>query len=244
MPRDYLQPCADSSFADDYKNIFGPDLQSIIRSENSIQKEGMPGTAGSKCMVILSEAGIQCLVKAIPLVQKWKEHTAGIPLFLTKADIVSSLDSFPIEFLNLKTAYVVVYGEDVIKNIVFDNRLMRIQCEREIKERLIKLRQDFLKTEGDAHKIEALISLSLPGFLKIFVVVIFMKQNKMLADKEKLLDCMRQETGLNRALFADLMAIMEGREKLASEKAIPLVEYYMEEVKHLSACIDQLEPAS
>ncbi|MEI6126134.1 MAG: hypothetical protein WCQ99_06215 [Pseudomonadota bacterium] len=243
-PIDFLLPCEHTRLAGDYKNIFGADLLSIILYGNDIQEEGMSNIAGSKCMVILSEAGIKSLAKAIPLAQKWKEYNVGPPLFLTKADILSSLDSFPIEFLNLKAAYVIVYGEDVIKNIVFDNRLVRIQCERDVKERLIKLRQDFFKAEGDVHKIKALIFLSLPGILKIFAVVIFMKKNRILADKEKLLNCMGQELGLNQALFAELIAISEGRVTLTSEKVMPLMECYMEEVKHLSLCVDQLEAAS
>jgi hypothetical protein len=58
------------------------------------------------------------------------------PLFLTRSDLSSSLDSYPIEFLNMKNRYRLVYGEDVLQKLSFNPLAVRLQIERELKGKL------------------------------------------------------------------------------------------------------------
>ena len=162
------------AFTNDCKKVFGADLVSIILYGSGARGEYIPKKSDINFMVLLTEAGISSLGKAMPLVASWKKRRVATPLFLTKEYIASSLDTFPIEFLNLKAAYAVVFGQDVLGGLAFDGRLLRIQCEREIKGKLLQLRQHFLETEGSARKIAALISFSLPTFFSIFQAVIFL----------------------------------------------------------------------
>jgi len=63
---------------------------------------------------------------------------------LTKADIDSSLDTFPIEFLNIKRNYTVVFGEDILEGLAFEKEFIRMQCERELKGKLLLLRAEYV----------------------------------------------------------------------------------------------------
>lgn len=228
-------------FASDYREAFGPDLLSIILYGSGARGEYIPKKSDLNFMIILSDGGMDRLSKAMPLVSKWHKKRVNTPLFLTPASMASSLDTFPIEFLNIKAAHKVVYGENFLKNLAFDKNYVRLQCEREIKGKLVQLRKHFLETAGNWRKTEALISASLPTFFSLFQAIIFFKNKEPIAERHALITTVAQETGLNQDLFLELLTIREGRKKLASSQVIPLMEKYIGEIQKLSNFLDQLE---
>ena len=229
------------SFVSDYQEAFGSDLLSTILYGSGARGEYIPKKSDLNFMIVLTENGMNRLSKAIPLVSKWHKQRVSTPLFLTPASIASSLDTFPIEFLNIKTAYILVYGDDFLKNLAFDKRYVRLQCEREVRGKLVQLRKHFLETAGNWRKTEALISASLPTFFSLFQAIIFLKDKEPIAERPALVITVAQETGLNQDLFLELLTIREGRKKLASSQVIPLMEKYIGEIQKLSNFLDQLK---
>jgi len=228
-------------FAHDYKEVFGADLISIILYGSAARSEYVPKKSDINFMIVLTDEGIHALGKALPLVPKWLKRNVSTPLFLTKQYIRSSLDSFPIEFLNFKAAYRLIAGEDVLADISFDNALLRLQCEREIKGKLLQLREAFLETQGKRQRIEGLISLSLSTFFSIFQAVLFLRERDPATDKRHLIGIAAGETGIDSTLFLNLLAIKEGKKKLTTKEAVPLMERYINEIKKLSIWIDGIE---
>ena len=118
---------------------------------------------------------------------------------------------------------------------------MRLQCEQEVKGKLVQLRKHFLETAGNWRKTEALISASLPTFFSLFQAIMFLKDKEPIAERHALVTTVAQETGLNQDLFLELLTIREGRKKLASSQVIPLMEKYIGEIQKLSTFLDQLK---
>ncbi len=188
-------------FSSDYREAFGSDLLSIILYGSGARGEYIPKKSDLNFMIVLSENGMNRLSKAIPLVSKWHKKRVNTPLFLTPASIASSLDTFPIEFLNIKAAHKVVCGENFLKNLAFDKNYMRLQCEQEVKGKLIQLKKHFLETAGNWRKTEALISASLPTFFSLFQAIMFLKDKEPIAERHTLVKTVAQETGLNQDSF-------------------------------------------
>ena len=91
----------------DYQGIFGPDLLSIILYGSGARGEYIPKKSDINFLMLLTENGIDHLSKAFKTVLKWHKKRVHTPLFLTAEYIKSSLDVFPIEFLNLQAHYKV-----------------------------------------------------------------------------------------------------------------------------------------
>ena len=193
--------------ARDYRETYGFDIIAIILYGSGARGEYVPKKSDINFMIVVTENGINALSKAVPLVAKWHKRHVSTPLFLTQAYIVSSLDVFPIEFLNMQAAYKVVYGDDVLQDLVFEKRYVRLQCERELKGKLLQLRENFLGTEGKRRSIETLIAASLPTFLSLFQAVLFLKERKPASDKRNLITAVAEETGGKGTLFSNLIGI-------------------------------------
>ena len=103
----------------DYQGIFGPDLLSIILYGSGARGEYIPKKSDINFLILLTENGIDHLSRAFKTVLKWhKSRVHTRRCFCLQEYIKSSLDVFPIEFLNLQAHYKVVYGEDVLKNLL------------------------------------------------------------------------------------------------------------------------------
>lgn len=78
------------------------------------------------------------------------------PLIMTPDYIRDSLDTFPLEYLEISQLYEVVIGSDLFANLTFQPADVRLQCERELKSILIGLRQGLLASAGRDYAISAL----------------------------------------------------------------------------------------
>jgi len=105
--------------ANDYKTAFGSDLVSVILYGSGVTKDYNPKESDLNFLIVLSEDGMDRLHLAHGLVAKWRKNRVSTPLFLTKTYIESSLDTFPVEFLNIKRNHKLIFGEDVLEEISF-----------------------------------------------------------------------------------------------------------------------------
>lgn len=70
------------------------------------------------------------------------------PLTMTPAYIVGSLDTFPLELIEIQQLHFTVIGKDYFHELGFLDGHVRLQCERELKTMLIGLRQGMLASAG------------------------------------------------------------------------------------------------
>lgn len=70
------------------------------------------------------------------------------PLVMTPRYIEASLDTFPLEFIEIRQAHCTVIGTSHFTELTFEDAHVRLQCEREIKTLLIGLRQGLLASAG------------------------------------------------------------------------------------------------
>ena len=59
------------------------------------------------------------------------------PLIMTQDYIQNSLDSFPLEFLEIQQHHLCLFGQDSFAELSFYQPHLRLQCERELKSMLI-----------------------------------------------------------------------------------------------------------
>ena len=228
-------------FVAEYQQVFGSDLVSIILYGSAARGEYIPKKSDINFLIILTEDGINSLSRTFKIVTRWYKRRVSTPLFLTRSYIHSSLDVFPIEFLNMKAFHQVVFGEDVLKDLIVDRKFLRLQCERELKGKLLQLRHHFLETGGNKADIEKLIARSLPAFHSIFHAVAFFKQESLPRGRHELLSLIAHETGINSALFLDMLKIKEGTKRLSSGEALLFMENYIEQIKKLSSFVDEMK---
>lgn len=224
----------------DYKNIFGDDLISIILYGSSAKGEYQYKKSDINFLIVLTEKGIDDLRKILPLISKWRKRNVDTPLFLTMDYIQSSLDSFPIEFLDMNINYQLVYGEDILKDIEIEEEDLRLQCERELRGKLLHLREEFLNCANDCRAMTRLISQSLVEFTAIFRALLSFKDVNIPQSRKDILMQTAKVFDLDRTVFDELLQIREHRKKINKQGLQALIEKYIFEIKKLTQQVDTL----
>ena len=230
-----------SGIIDDYQQLFGDDLMAIVLYGSAASGDYIPGQSDINFMVILSEQGVDSLDRAFGLVSKWRKRNVATPLFLTEAYIRTSLDVFPIEYLNLQNNYKLVHGKDILKDLTFQDEYLRLQCEREVKGKLLLLREAFLESGGKGKRLQQVLADSLGAFFAIFSALLHLKGVAIPKHKREITRAFCQAFDMNGDLFEKLLDIKEKRIKLKSSEMAAVFNAYLREVQKLWKMLDELD---
>jgi len=229
-----------SGIIDDYQQLFGDDLIAVVLYGSAASGDYIPGQSDINFMVILSEQGVDSLDRALDLVSKWKRRNVATPLFLSEAYIRTSLDVFPIEYLNLQNNYKLVHGKDILKDLTFQDEYLRLQCEREVKGKLLLLREAFLESEGKGKRLQQVLADSLGAFVAIFSTLLHLKGVAIPQHKREVTRAFCQAFDMDGGLFEKLLDIKEKRIKLGSSEMAAVFNAYLREVQKLWKMLDEL----
>jgi len=153
-----------NKFLDDIKKINKDNLISIIRLDDN------------RILILLKEINFNNLLENSSLSRKIQKNKI-IPLYLTEEYIKSSCDVYPIEYLNMKKNYKILFGKNILEELEIPAENIRLECEQKIKGALIRLTQVILEQGNNKKRLISAIFLALEdiqigieGILELFSV--------------------------------------------------------------------------
>lgn len=238
IPKDPEEICP--VVIDDYKDLFGEDLVSVILYGSAASGDYLPGKSDINFMIVLSDTGIDRLDQTFDAVAKWRKRNVATPLFLTEAYVRTSLDVFPIEYLSFQNNYKVVYGKDILRDLSFDREFLRLQCEREVKGKLLLLREGFLESRGKGKNLQLLVADSLGALTAIFKGLLHLKGEQLPHHHRNVIRAFCEAFEMDTMLFEKLLDVKEKRVKLSDPEMTGLFKDYFKEVQKLWKIVDTL----
>ena len=224
----------------DCTDLFGPDLVSIILYGSATGKDFRPGKSDINLMIALTEEGIEDLDRAFRIVSGWRRKGVALPLFITEEYVETSLDVFPIEYLNMKNHYRLIHGKDILKDLRFDPEFLRLQCEREIKGKLLLLRGAFIETSGKGKALKGLITQALPALMAIFEALLHLKGVELPEGRQEMVGAVAEAFDLDGGVFEGLLNIRDDRVKFSQEESFNLFKGCLREMRKLSREVNAL----
>jgi hypothetical protein len=234
-PQDVFVP-----LTEDYQKVFGKDLVSLILYGSAAAGSYVKGKSDINLLVVLTPEAINRLEDSLATVKQWKKCNVAVPLVVTKQFIESSLDTYPIEFLNMKNSHILIYGENVLEELNFKPEDLRLQIERELKGKLILLRHSYLETAGDTRQIKQLISRSLTALVSIFNALLYFKQESAPHKRRDTIKEMAKLFAVDAEVFLSCADIKEGVDKLSGEEVAGIFKKYVQEVEKICNIVDAL----
>jgi hypothetical protein len=228
-------------FTSDWRSLYDQELISIILFGSGAAGTYVPKKSDINFLIILTETGIARMAKSFNLVKKWQKRNVALPLVMTTTYLKNSLDSFPVEFDNMKRHYRVVHGQDVLVELTFEREKLRLQAETQIKGKLLHLRESFLGTHGRRGEIEKLIRISLPTFANVFSVLLRLKGEDAARSRDQVILRTAEVFDLDQGLFTQLIEVANGKMKLSTEEMIKISEGYIIEIRKLALASDALQ---
>ena len=200
-----------------------------------------PKKSDINSVVVLHEMDLKFLEFLAPLGRKYGKKKIAAPLIMTPAYIDKSRDVFPIEFLNIKLQHHTVIGDDIFGDLEIDLSDLRHQCERELKVKLIGLRQGYISAAGDQKILAAGFVDSFAGYMPLFKAIIVLLGHETPQNSREILATLTDITGIRTDAFDQVSALKSQPRKPTLEKLNIVFEDYYEIIEQLGEMIDALE---
>ncbi|MBU3911191.1 MAG: hypothetical protein KKD90_01235 [Candidatus Omnitrophica bacterium] len=215
-------------------------IVSIVLYGSATGKFYVPKQSDINLMVVLNSLRFKELRSSLRLVDQGIRKKITAPLLLSLEHIETSKDVFPIEFLEIKENNVLLFGKDLFREMAVDLKYIRLFCEREIKGKLIRLREAYLEVGLKRKGMEALLKESLNSLIPIFRALIRLKGQQPDVDKFNVLDTVSELYGLDKNILSAILKDKMNDEKIAGQAIEVFFEKYLDEIKKLALTVDKL----
>lgn len=126
----------------------GTNLLGLVAFGGALNEDLYTAQEPAQSVAVFERDDLDVLVRLARRGAQLGRRRISAPLAMTPAYIHASLDSFPLELLEIQQQHVRVLGQDYFDDLPFDRRHVRLQCERELKRELIHLRRGLLAAGG------------------------------------------------------------------------------------------------
>lgn len=154
---------AAEKYARDLSGALDDRLRSVVLHGSVARGEAVPEVSDVNLMVLVDGMDAKILKTLAPHARRWLESERALPLVLTWDEWAAASDSFAIETSDMLDARVVLHGEDPLEGTTVRDAHLRIQAERELRGKLIHLREGTLATADRPEELGRLLLTALPS---------------------------------------------------------------------------------
>ena len=225
------------SFVKDIAALYGEDVVSIFLYGSAVTGEFSAGSSSVDIAIVMKGDAADTLERGRRIIQK-RSYSRLNPVFFTEIYINSSLDVFPLEFLNMKEHNKILSGRDLLSGIVIDLKDLKAQCERELKVKLLHSRNILLKARFDNDLKKAMVT-SVSSILHLLRYLL--KANGVESDPSSagILEAVEKNFGLRMEAIRKILPVKKGNERLSPSETRPLFRKYIDLLEEAAGIADK-----
>ena len=218
------------------QTLFGDVLEAVILYGSAAGGEYLPGKSNINLCILLAKQDTELLKQYASLHKRWQKEQIVVPLFLTAAELKSSRELFPLEYLEIQEQHVLLAGRDPFPELRIDGRNLHLQCEQEVRGNLLRLRQRFVEGSGTTEAITILLPLSLTALVPCLRGLLRAKERSA----EGILQAVEKEFGIDTSAFLDVLNLKRGIISPGPAEAPRLFERYVATLQTLTEKLGRL----
>lgn len=164
-----------TAFADRLLTALGDNLQSITVVGSSLTEDFRPDFSDINTVLVLGDQTLASLNAVASMAKPMSKKKISPPLLMTQSYIERSRDVFGVEFLDFQLAHETIMGDDPFTCLEFDKKDVRIQCERELKAMLIRLRQGYIAAAANKKLVRDILISTARGMAPLLRAMLWLK---------------------------------------------------------------------
>jgi predicted nucleotidyltransferase len=220
------------------QHVLGPKVRSVILYGSAAAGDHVGKRSDYNILVVVDNLGIQELTVLSKPSAAWRKAGNPSPLFFTLDRLQKSADVFPIEVLDIKEAHKILMGEDVLAQVEVHRENLRLVIERELKSSLIRLREDFLLTEGKPRRVVEMVIESLSTILVLFRAALRLYQAEVPIRKIDAMKELTKHIQFDESVFLTIEDLKEGRQRSKDLDPLELFDRYLRTVESVVDVVD------
>jgi hypothetical protein len=165
------------------------------------------------------------------------------PMFMTRDQMLASLDVFPIEWLDLIERHLLLEGDDVFAGVDVPRTFLRLQCEHELRGKHLRLRHEYLASAKRPERLAEVLSRLSSGFHTLFRTLLRLNGETPPAAHERVIERVAALYKLDaKALLAAHTVRYSAKTRKGADASAVRASYraFLTEIERLVGAIDEL----
>jgi len=214
----------------------GAAARTVVRYGSAETEDFRPGRSDVNLAAVVEPIGFTQLQQVAQWYARWWRHGVAAPLLLSASDLVRSLDVFPLELLDIQARHRTLAGAELFGGLVATPEAVRLECEREAKGKLLRLRGLYLELAGSMSAIRDLMVDSRKTFLHVMRGLLYLRGAGWEVRGHAVVPAFEREHRLSMPVLATLA--------LGSDDAAVAARFadYLAEIEALAAIADTAGP--
>jgi len=161
--------------ADSLRASLAQNLAGVTIVGSVLTDDYRPGASDINTVVLLGQHETAALTAMAAMAKPLHKKHISPPLLMTADYIERSRDVFGVEFLDFQLTHRTVLGDDPFAALAFEKAEVRLQCERELKATLIRLRQGYIAAAGNKKLIRDVLIATAKALAPLFRAILWLK---------------------------------------------------------------------
>ncbi|MBO0912533.1 MAG: nucleotidyltransferase domain-containing protein [Acidobacteria bacterium] len=230
-----------NEFVAQFRASSGDNLESVILYGSAAEGEFHPDYSDLNLLCVVRDTSFRSLTRTRDAVEWWGKKKHHPPIVLTLEELKDTADVFSIEFLDMKRRYRVLYGEDVLRDLVVPMHLHRAQLEYELREKLFLLRQQLLLAGTREKALWEIMLNSLSSFTTLFRHVLIELGEPESKHSQAAVEELASRLNFDPSAFVQLIDIRAHRSDRNQARAADVAAGYISAIEIVASAVDKIE---
>lgn len=229
-----------ASLIDGLSGGLGEKLRAVVLYGPAVRGEVSAGPQELHLLILLADLETATLTAAGPALSKWVSSKLPVPRLFSGTTLAEAADVFPIELSDVAEKHVVLFGRDPLASMPeIDGEHLRLQCERELREKLMRLEEAFALARGKEADLRRLLAASFPAFAMVFRGCLRLHGDPVPSDGAAAAAAFCQRAGIDAEPFAAVERLRRGDRAVSAASLFP--RYHAAIVRAVDA-VDKFVP--
>jgi hypothetical protein len=156
-----------------------------------------PGRSDANLLCVLERMDPDTLDRLRPLVSAGRHELWLAPFLLTRAELGRAADAFAAKLADVRDAYRLLAGQDVLQDLPISLGNVRLACEREVRDTTLRMRRAYLLGAAQPAVMRVTLERMVPSLIGTLRVLVRQTKPDLGGTEDALLDALGAVLGFD-----------------------------------------------
>jgi hypothetical protein len=223
------------SFVEGLRKAIGQNLVSVVLYGSAVSQDFHHGYSDLNLLCVVNDLSAASIQALAPALKGWRSAT---PLFFTRTEFASAMDTFPIEMMDIRDQHHLLAGENLFPaGLKISPERHKAQLEHELQSKLMVLRQHYMNSVSEAEKVMGLMLESISSFIVLFRHTLIELGETAPQGKRDTVEQLARKCGFDPGPFRQLLDVREGKSRRESLDAHAVFAAYVQAIESVCAAV-------
>jgi hypothetical protein len=222
------------------RQALGSQCVAMVLYGGAAKGEFITGQSDLNLLLVVDRVTVDLLSRVAPILQRGAAAARTGVLILTEEELRSSTDVFPTKFLDIQRQHHLLAGRDPFAGLSIGRDHLRLRCEQELKNLMLRLRQLYLERVRRPELLETALLRSISPLISNLGILAELKTGIASPTKEAAIEH-AEKLGLAVGPVRQALALKRGDLKLEAAGLKELFGAFMQTVEEAARKADEME---